>query len=180
MHNVRLATLDDVDAIAQVHVAAWRAAYADILSSAYLDAIDVDERAERWSKVLRGEVVLEGVGRSIDYVIEVEGAVRGFASLGDDRDAPSETSGELWVLYIDPEHWDSGLGGALMEVVVAEFARAGRATAHLWVLADNHRARRFYEKWGWSLDDSEASNPTKAVDIGDVRVSELRYSLELA
>ena len=41
---IRLATLADARAIAELHVASWRAAYVGILPPAYLEGLSVEER----------------------------------------------------------------------------------------------------------------------------------------
>jgi len=40
---------------------------------------------------------------------------------------------------------------SMMQSFVWLLAR-GEATCRLWVLEENHRARRFYERRGWRLD----------------------------
>ena len=55
------------------------------------------------------------------------------------------------------------------------FAREGYPTAMLWVLADNPRARRFYEREGWALD-----GVTKTGKFLGVPVAEVRYRISFA
>jgi ribosomal protein S18 acetylase RimI-like enzyme len=74
--------------------------------------------------------------------------VVGFASCGESRDAVGE--GELYAIYALPEAWGSGIGPALMTAALAALRATGFATASLWVLEDNPRARRFYEREGWT------------------------------
>jgi hypothetical protein len=45
--------------------------------------------------------------------------------------------------------------------------------AYLWVLAENARARRFYERGGWTAD-----GVTRTEAIGGEPVLQLRYLLE--
>jgi RimJ/RimL family protein N-acetyltransferase len=51
---------------------------------------------------------------------------------------------------------------------------SGATRASLWCLADNARARRFYERRGWTLDGGErvAPFPPHPLDVG--------YSIDLA
>ena len=42
--HVAAATLEDVRAIAEVHVASWRVAYAGIVSASYLAGLSIDQR----------------------------------------------------------------------------------------------------------------------------------------
>ncbi|MPZ61520.1 MAG: GNAT family N-acetyltransferase [Propionibacteriales bacterium] len=99
-----------------------------------------------------------------------------------------ECSGELlglaayddrWLqhLAVHPDRWRGGLGTGLQAASLAAMAERGARTAHLWVLADNHGARRFYEHTGWRLaaDEREAEYPphppvvSYARDLGDFR-----------
>jgi GNAT superfamily N-acetyltransferase len=86
-----------------------------------------------------------------------------------DGDAPAGT-GEISSIYAAPERWGTGLGRALMAEAEAQLRRLGFTTATLWVLRDNQRARRFYERAGWLPDGTE-----KADQVGGAPVVEVRY-----
>jgi ribosomal protein S18 acetylase RimI-like enzyme len=105
-------------------------------------------------------------------VAEDEGSIVAFASCGDSRDAPGE--GELFAIYALPEAWGSGAGSALMDAVLRALRRSGFATAHLWVLEDNPRARRFYEREGWT-DDGER----REEEFLGAPITEARYRITL-
>ncbi len=59
---------------------------------------------------------------------------------------------ELYALYVHPAWWSTGTGRTLMDRVLARTARAGHSCITLWVLQDNARARRFYERAGFAAD----------------------------
>ena len=61
-------------------------------------------------------------------------------------------TGELYALYVTPDWWSAGVGRALMDSVLASLRDAGYTSAVLWVLADNARARRFYDRAGFAPD----------------------------
>lgn len=61
-----------------------------------------------------------------------------------------------------------------MRVGIEALRAAGHREAILWVLDDNRRARRFYEREGWRLDGA-----VKEDDFLGVRVSEVRYRITL-
>jgi hypothetical protein len=65
---VRPAVLQDAPAIAAVHVATWRDAYAGLLPDDFLDGLDVDQRAERW----RGRLAALPAGLFV-LVVELDG-----------------------------------------------------------------------------------------------------------
>jgi GNAT superfamily N-acetyltransferase len=173
--NVREATEADAAAIALAHTLAWQAAYRGIVPDSFLDSIDVSDRTNSWAAILRGEVSVPGVARPIDFVAEADGTVVGFADVGEYRDSPDPRAGELWAMYVAPEFWGTGVGEALMNSTLEQLAKDNRSRAYLWVLHDNARARRFYERHGWIGDKS-----TKQFEIADVSVVEMRYSRRIA
>jgi len=89
----------------------------------------------------------------------------GFAWTGDSRDEPGK--GELFAIYVVPEAWGSGAGSALMASALEALRSYSSAT--LWVLEDNPRARRFYEREGWSLDGGRRDEEFLGVTVAEVR-----------
>lgn len=173
---IRPANVSDAQEIARIHVAAWQLAYRDLVPQAYLDALDMSERTEVWRSILAGELTVPGLPRPADFVAELDGRIAGFANVGLFRDEPTdESAGELWAMYVDPACWGDGVGDALMASAVAEFNRLGTVKSFLWVLEGNRRARRFYERHGWSSD-----GPFKTFEAGGVEVPEVRYSRPLS
>jgi GNAT superfamily N-acetyltransferase len=93
----------------------------------------------------------------------------------DETGAGFAAVGGQWLngLYVRPEAWGTGLAARLHDRAVAALREAGIATARLWVLEHNLRARRFYERRGWQPDGTvrEVEFPPYPLDVG--------YSLEL-
>jgi ribosomal protein S18 acetylase RimI-like enzyme len=163
--RVRRATVDDAQAIAEVHVRTWQAAYRQVFPREQLDALSVREREQRWRQNLVG-------ADNATFVGERDGRVAGFATIGPSEEASSE--GHLFAIYVLPDGWGSGLASLLMTTAAAELERRGYAEATLWVFEDNPRARRFYELSGWSLDGAEREGE----HLG-VRTHEIRYRKRL-
>jgi RimJ/RimL family protein N-acetyltransferase len=155
---IRRARVEDAPAIADLHVRSWQAAYRHVFPAERLDAMDAAERVERWEQnVVDADVPV--------FVADQQGVV-GFVAVGPSRDP--DCDGELWGIYLAPEAWGSGAGGALMEAGLM-YLRANFREAILWVLRDNPRARRFYEKHGWSADGREKRGHHLGVDTDEVR-----------
>jgi GNAT superfamily N-acetyltransferase len=76
---------------------------------------------------------------------------------------------EIIQIYIAPEAWGRGLGMRLMSTALARIAASGYAQATLWVLDSNSRARRFYERCGWTPDGAARYNDSYSFPIGDLR-----------
>jgi GNAT superfamily N-acetyltransferase len=178
--RVRRACPDDARGIAEVHVATWRAAYEGIVPQAHLDGLSVDRRAAQWAGWFSGP----GNARMHVWVAEEDddappaGARRivGFVNVGPSRDEGAAAStGELRAIYVLRSHWDTGAGRALHEHGIASLRDSGFADATLWVLSDNPRARRFYERCGWTLDPAA----TKDLEILGTALREVRYRIAL-
>ena len=62
---------------------------------------------------------------------------------------PPKGSIELRQFYILKPWHGTGLAPVMMDWVLAEARRRGAGSVYLSVFVDNHRARRFYEKYGF-------------------------------
>ena len=69
-----------------------------------------------------------------------------------------------------PDYMGRGVGKVLFQSVVAELMKMGYRNIYLWVLEENLRARRFYEKEGFSGTDDYLYD-----NIGGKDVREIRY-----
>jgi GNAT superfamily N-acetyltransferase len=89
---------------------------------------------------------------------------RGFALVGE---------GWLHRLFVCEPAWGTGVADELHAAAVDELRQRSAPSASLWCLAENARARRFYERRGWKLDGRErvVPFPPFPLDVG--------YSIEL-
>jgi GNAT superfamily N-acetyltransferase len=86
-------------------------------------------------------------------VAEVDGELVGFAELAPKK-LPYETSEpalELRRFYLRKTAHGTGVAQRLMEWVLEEACRRGAKELVLSVFVDNHRARRFYERYGFEV-----------------------------
>ena len=166
---VRPAVLQDAHAIAAVHVATWRDAYAGLLPDDLLDGLNVDDRAETW----RGRLAALPAGVFV-FVFELDADVLGFVSGGPQRDGG--TAGEVYAIYVDPCFQGRGAGRQLLRAAVDRLTTAGFTEARLWVLAGNHPARGFYQSQGWQPDGTE--QPWTYPGAGE-SLAEVRYIANL-
>jgi ribosomal protein S18 acetylase RimI-like enzyme len=158
--EVRLALPDDAPAIETIRVLGWRTAYRHVFPPADLDALPIDP--DRW----RGRLHVPPPGWTTIVCVDAAQVV-GFATIGPSRD--EDGPGELYAIYVDPDAWSTGAGRTLLADAEARLAAQYR-TALLWVLEDNPRARRFYERAGWAPDGAR-----KAEERFGVRAPEVRY-----
>ena len=145
----RPATTGDADAIATIHIAAWRAAYRGMLPDRLLAVLDHSLRAALWTDILGRDRP-----RSRVMVAEWAGELWGFGDLrpSPDRDRDPGRVGEVAALYVDPAHWRGGAGRALLAGLTSAAVDFGFETLELRVLEQNDPARRFYERLGWDTD----------------------------
>lgn len=141
--TIRPATASDAEALAHLHLDVWDDAYTGLMPQQILDdrRAAVDERIERWRAILEGD-------HSNLLAVGPDGLV-GFACAGPGRDNDVDTELELKALYVRAAWWGTGVGYVLFEQAVGDRA------AYLWVLANNQRAIRFYERQGFRLDGVE-------------------------
>jgi GNAT superfamily N-acetyltransferase len=149
---VRHAVPGDARRIAEITVAGWMTAYVGIVPDDVRHRQNVERHLAYWLTDEAQQPPMQ------TWVAEANGCVVGYAHAGPFRPEPGEDSeaGELWGIYVDPDHWGHGHGHALMAVVVDHFRLCGYDAAYLWVMRNNERARRFYERGGWEVDDGVA------------------------
>jgi GNAT superfamily N-acetyltransferase len=153
MVRLRLMTEDDIDAVAALRVRGWRGAYAGILPAAYLAAMSPEDDAARRRARF-------GADPENLVAVDARGTVTGWACHG---------RGELLALYVEPALTGGGIGRGLLHRVHARAAGQGRTGLHLWVLAGNTGARRFYERAGYTADGAARSDTYAGVEVPEVR-----------
>jgi GNAT superfamily N-acetyltransferase len=89
------------------------------------------------------------------------GELVGFAYVG---------QGWLHAIHVHPDWSGLGVGRALLSAARTSLQELGFTRAALWVLADNERACRFYERDGWVL-----SGQTRTSEIDGTITQQLEY-----
>jgi ribosomal protein S18 acetylase RimI-like enzyme len=133
---VRRATVEDAHAIAEMHVATWRAAYAHILPQEVLDGLDVGANADRKRRIVES-------GGNL-FVAEQDGKIVGFAICGANRDEKAPCDGELQAIYVHPEAQGTGVGRSLLRAAVDQLCQEGYESMAVYLFRDNHQAKSFY------------------------------------
>jgi GNAT superfamily N-acetyltransferase len=133
----------DAEPLARCHLACWRETYTGVVDPAPLQAAlaNPEARTERWQRILSGP---HGTLVAVD-----DGEIIGFASTGPVQDEDADVPLELYALYARQAWWGRGLGHRLLT------AALGERGCSLWVLRDNPRARRCYERNGFVPDGTE-------------------------
>jgi ribosomal protein S18 acetylase RimI-like enzyme len=155
--EVRPAVSADARGIAEVHVQAWREAYAHLIPADALARLSIDQRERRWRELL-------ATPGSVTFVATHDGSVIGFATSGPGRDDDSPRELELPSIYILADHYGTGAGQQLLDAVL------GGMPAFLWVADNNPRARAFYERNGFRPDGTTKVGPLAGTDILEIRL----------
>ncbi len=144
--EVRPARLDELPAVAQVRVASWRSAYAGLVPASELAAIGRPDRLERW-------VERTAASTEVSTLVALrDGEVIGFAAYGAERSdlAPAvDGRGEVYAIYVHPDHWGDGAGHALMTACRAALRASGYDAVSIWVLEGNTDGIAFYLRQGF-------------------------------
>lgn len=155
----RVATADDLAAVQRVAQITWRATYSQAIAKR-----DIDHFLN-WAYGLdRLESHLSRYGDGF-LVAELDGQVVGYAMAGLNHDRGPE----LYALYVLPEQHGDGIGLRLWNAALAQVDRLGETRMCCWVLESNVRARRFYERRGAIMTESQS------FPIGASMVEEVRY-----
>lgn len=133
----------DAGGIAQVYVDAWRSAYAGLIPNGVLVRMSAGAQAREWSQQLSRRRFADSI-----LVADLSGhGVIAFGSCGAARHSLLPHAGEIYTLYVSPEHQERGVGRALLLQLFASLTDRGLDSALVWVLSLNP-ARFFYEAMG--------------------------------
>ena len=177
MIEIRPGLVADAPAIARVRRESWHAAYTGIIAAPIIDRVTAVGGNATDPPPYRRTLVAQAGEHP---------AVIGYASFGPERtvvppDPDPLTAagragrvGEVYAIYVISAWWSAGAGRALMGAALAALRADGYLRAVLWVLADNARARRFYDRAGFAPDGAS----TTLTGLGGVL--EVRYSRDLS
>ena len=172
--TIRLATPGDVDGIARVSALAFGATYPGMVPPEVLREW-IDNAADPWRKAFDDR---EPDSPWRPWVAVRDGAIIGYATTTPAKDwwlPPPAGAGELTNLYLDPDAIGTGVGSALYDRAVADLRARGFNPFVVWAFRDNHRALRFYEGKGLTIDV-----PDHAWVLGDVRCPIVRLRIDWA
>ena len=150
------------------HISCWRSAYKGIVPDEVFDnmSAEIEQRVERCKKALNDPDYEF-------YYAEYENRMVGRLIIGKSRDQDKPDAGEIQAIYLIEEFWDKGYGKEMLNFAFEQLKNMGFNEIILWVLEENKRGRRFYERNGFVLDGAK-----KEMEFGKTLVC-LRYVLNL-
>jgi ribosomal protein S18 acetylase RimI-like enzyme len=168
-YEVLPAEMRDARAIAEIHSIAARAAYAGLVPDDQLDALAPTTREAKWRQAI------EFADPQVHVAVQGDEVV-GFVGFDRSRDPKTpSTTGEIWALYVKPEHWGQGVGVALWDAAREGLEEEGCTLVTAWVPLRNDRAMRFFELAGFKREMKTA----KTTSLGSVKIEEIRLKREV-
>ncbi|MGC4805433.1 GNAT family N-acetyltransferase [Micromonospora sp. DT233] len=178
MLTIRPERPDDAEAVARVHVHGWQDGYAGFMPREVLNRLNV----AAWASRRRDTGTADPEHPFTTLLAERDGAVIGFTTFGpyrveQDRADLDHSLGEVLALYVERAYWGGGTSGRLLAAAREAMAGRGWTAYRLWVLRDNGRARRFYERAGLSPDGERSTYRVPlAGGVPPLGLVELRYA----
>ena len=164
---IRQASVLDTRGINRVHVLSWKKTYRGHIPDEKLDNLPVRDWEARWRRYLRKDQNV--------YVLERQSLFRrqiiGFVNFGPtrDKDRDPQKVAEIYGIYLHPDYWRQGHGGALCRHVIALIRARGYPEVNLWVLEGNRRARKFYRRLGLHRTEDTQTDVAEGVPLTQVR-----------
>jgi ribosomal protein S18 acetylase RimI-like enzyme len=140
---LRPATPSDADDIGRVHVQVWRETYPGIVPQKVLDGMSVEQRTNRWRKVIANQPA-----EQFFWIAQDGEDLVGFCGGGPAREPELAQPAEIYMINILKAAHRKGVGRALMRHAAQSLIERGHTSAGLWVFVENHNARAFYRYLG--------------------------------
>ncbi|MBX2797141.1 MAG: GNAT family N-acetyltransferase [Myxococcales bacterium] len=149
--TLRHPTPEDAPGLARIEARAWEGAYAELLPASALAPLRDEEREHWWRRRIESSA---SQPRRFLTVACRDSALAGYVSFGETRQRDLEPgfAGEIYELYVDPDHQRQSVGKHLFDHALQALRNRGRFWCVLDVLRDNDGARAFYEAMGMQTD----------------------------
>jgi ribosomal protein S18 acetylase RimI-like enzyme len=155
--TLRAALPEDMPTIAEIWHLGWRDGHLGFVSQELIKVRHEDSFLTRAAKRVNDTTLAV-----------VQGQIAGFVIVVDN---------EVEQLYVSAHHRGEGVADMLMADAERRIKDGGYSSAWLAVVARNARARRFYERRGWS--DGGLFQYSAAGDYGPIPVTSHRYVKDL-
>ncbi|MEA4816953.1 MAG: GNAT family N-acetyltransferase [Lachnospiraceae bacterium] len=147
-----------------VHSKSWQKAYRGIIPDHVVDAFTPEKRTEVFKEAIASRP-------EEYYLFKANSIPAGIALLHKSHEKNAvDTDGEIYAIYFHPDFWGTDVTHKAFEFCINRLKERGFTKINIWVLEDNKRARKFYEKYGFVFDGSK-----QQVELGKP-LTEIRYS----
>lgn len=138
---------EDMEALVHIQTEAWEIGFREILEPKEIERYTQPELVRQ-----RYEDILAGCGYR-GLLLTADGVPQCLAVWGASREEDLPAYAEVVCLLSLKSSWGKGRGTRMMEQLFEEMRAAGYGRVMLWVFEKNLRARRFYDKLGFSPTD---------------------------
>lgn len=138
--EIRRARPQDAFAVADVHDAAWRAAYRGVIPGLELERLVERRGPQWWEQAIRR-------GSRVSLLIAGDEVV-GYANYGGNRAKALPYGGEIYEIYLKPVYQGLGFGQRLFAAARRDLTLARLSGLVVWALKDNEGAVGFYQSLG--------------------------------
>ncbi|MBP5580930.1 MAG: GNAT family N-acetyltransferase [Ruminococcus sp.] len=152
----RITPADSRMEISRIYEQSWKYAYKGLIPQSYLDSIPEGRWASHCDKAGMYTLVYD------------DGALVGTSSFCRSRWKDHPDDGEIVSIYFLPGYIGKGCGHELFCAAERELHDMGFEHILLWVLEGNTRARKFYEKHGYTLTGEVLDDNIGGRDIREV------------
>lgn len=158
-YEIRKNRLEDQRQMAAIKIDGWRTAYDKIVSSKYLNELDLDKQTERY-------IASFDEYKDLVLVAVKDDEVLGYSCFKYENE---KYDAELVSLYIKPGFTNQGIGTRLFKETTKLLYENNRLNMIVWCFKDNKNARKFYEDLGGIVVEE------KVVTIGNETYEEVGY-----
>lgn len=143
-YTIYPADIQHAQILNDIHYQSWIICYRGMLDDHFLDTMDPQRWVAFFQKTLG--TILKGA------ILEVEGKPAGCVTYKiSDELYGDQQAGEIVSFYFLPSFWGKGVSSLLMQWVLDQLREMKCSVVSLWVLEQNKRACRFYEKMGFHM-----------------------------
>lgn len=170
LYTVREATMRDAKAVAAVHNASLQAALEPWCDPAAMPVVPVEKRAAYWKEAI--EFIEPQV-----HVACIGDEIVGFVGFDRSRDPKTpNTMGEIWAIYVLPDHWSGGAGLALWDAAREALIDEGCTSVSAWLPIGCERTMRFFDLAGFKRE----MNTARTTPSGKGKIEEMRVKRAIA
>ncbi|MDG0867148.1 GNAT family N-acetyltransferase [Candidatus Lucifugimonas marina] len=143
--EIRIATIDDYESIAQLIHSSHTISFAPFVSEIWVESRSLNQYREKWNGILS-----DTTGHATTFVaVTPEGNIVG--TVGVTKLDSEEFDSQLVGMHVNPASTGQGIGSVLMSHAIEHIRSQRYSKTQLGVIAANTGARRFYEKHGWQI-----------------------------
>lgn len=164
-YEIRLATQDDIEQIANLYIKSWHRTYTGMLSQDYLDSLDVHDVSNRWGEYIKepshGIFVACGDKKVLGF-----GAFKPYHRIEDCIYIES--------LHVDKAYHKKGIGSSIINTIRTVGIEENYGQMAVCLVKGNDEARKLYIKLGASHYRDKVDDFTGEISYSEILTWNLR------